>query len=83
MDALPDQFSIPAPARVSRSSNSVSQSDTSPELLAASATAPPVAQGVACVGVPVTVADQEPSPAELTARTCTSYCRPPSRPVNS
>ena len=35
----------------------------------------------ACLGVPVTVADQAPSPAELTARTCKSYSVPLVSPV--
>ena len=39
---------------------------------------PPV---TAEAGVPVTVADQAPGPAALTARTCTSYCVPPVSPV--
>ena len=34
-------------------------------------------------GVPVAVADQGPSPAELTARTCTSYCVPLVSPVST
>ena len=84
MDVLADQFSVPFPARVSRTASSVSQSATKEGLLFGLGTAVPVAQAVPSNnGVPAIAADHWPSPAPLTDLTCTSYCVPPIRPVTS
>ena len=83
MGILEDQFSVPLPARVSRTVSRISQSDSKPGLVAALGTAPSVEQGGPdCNGVPVRVADHGPSPAALIARTCTSYRVPSARPVS-
>ena len=67
-----DQFKAAVPLRVSRDASRASQSDTSPGLLAASGTAPSVAQGlggVAPVVEPVAIPEGGPVPAELMPET--------------
>ena len=71
MGVLADQFSSALPDRASPDARSALQSDTSPALLAVSATADPVAQAFVLIrdGVPLTVLDQGPAIESLTART--------------